>query len=533
MKSSMLTRCSFTLFLSIHMLVGVLPVKSANSADVEKRSLQSDTGVIKHSPREKIAISVSVKDFGANLDGVTDISAAIVSALKAMTSGTLLISGNAKISEPIRMKSNVNVLVTGTLNATGLSSAFNWTGVSVLTTALTEQANPGDHVVKVASSAGISNGDYVVLENSTFHNFPGTWPGIDSHFAQVVGVADNDLTLNNIIPEMFPIASSQIRKIIPVENANANVKKIIGAPQDAFYMKWAIHNECTGEVNPIGTKAVRFFAAFGNRATGIRGINPLSNTVSPNGYGGLFDFGSSDNIIDNSYFENIREISNGFNARRNVIRGNMIIRPFDSGANTHGLGSVDAVIEDNTITNAAQYGIAVGQKPPFGWWPDVGTIIRRNKIINSVATGIREAQFDASIATNTIIEDNDLRNVGTGNTPGSNHGIAIIGSATAKSIVNSIIRRNKIKGTGTAGGIGIYVAGMSAKRTVIEDNYIDTTGGSGIRWNSAGGGHKADGNVLRNIGERGFQSNGNERINLGKRNRVESSALAAYFNVKQ
>jgi Right handed beta helix region len=532
MKKLMKIKHGLVLFLSALLLVGSLPVEAANSGIVEKPLLPSGTGAITSTTRDKLAASVSVKDFGAKLDGVTDISAAIALALNSMTSGTLLIPGDAKISAPIRMKSNVDVLVTGTLDAKGLSSAFNWTGVSVLTTALAVQANAGDHVVTVASSAGISNGDYVVLENNVFHTFSGTWPGIDSHFAQVTGVAGNVLTLNNSVPEVFPIASSQIRKITPIENANAKVKKIIGAPQDAFYMKWAIHNECTGEVNPIGTKAVRFFAAFGNKATGIRGINPLANTVSPNGYGGAFDFGASDNVIENSYFENIREIAHGFNARRNIVRNNNIIRPFDNGVNTHGLGSVDAVIEDNTITDAQQYGIAVGQKPPFGWWPDVGTKILRNKIINSKATGIREAQFDAPIATGTVIEDNDIRNVGTGNSAGNNHGIAILGSATATSIVNPIIRRNKIKGTGTAGGIGILIQGISAKRTVIDDNDIDTTGGSGIRWNSAGGDHSADGNVLRNIGERGFQSNGNERIILGKRNRVESSTLGAYLNVK-
>jgi len=531
MKCLMTMKHGLSLFLSLLLLVGSLSVEAANSETVEKRLLKSCTCETTRTTLDKKAASVNVKDFGAKLDGVTDISAAIVLALNSMTSGTLLIPGDAKISAPIRMRSNVDVLVTGTLNATGLSSAFNWTGVSVLTTALTVQANVADNTVTVADSTGISAGDYVVLENNVFHTFLGAWQGIDSHFSEVIAVTGNTLTLNNSVPEVFPVASSLIRKITPVQNANVNVKKIIGAPTDAFYMKWAIHNKCTGEVNPIGTKAVRFFAAFWNRATEICGINPVANTVSPNGYGGLFDFGASDNIIENSCFENIREIAHGFNARRNVVRKNTIVRPFDSGVNTHGLGSVDAVIEDNTITDAQQYGIAIGQKPPFGWWPDVGTKILNNKIINSKATGIREAQFDAPIAAGTVIDGNDIRNVGTGNIPGNNHGIAIIGSATGTSIVNPIIRRNRIKGSGTVGGIGIYVVGISAKRTVIDDNVIDTTGGSGIRWNSAGGDHSADGNVLRNIGERGFQSNGDERIILGKRNRVESSTLGAYLNV--
>lgn len=493
--------------------------------------IHQGVGAVTRTLQARLRDTTSVKDYGGVCDGVTDDYAAVVLALNSMSNGTLLIPGNCKISAPIPMKTNVDVLVTGSLDATGLSSAFNWTGVSVSTTSLTAQANVSDVVIAVTSAAGLTTNDYVVLENNVFHTFPGTWPGIDSHFAQVLSVAGNNVTINNPVPETFPIASSLLRKITVVENANANVKKIIGAPTDAFYMKWAVGNKCSGGVNPIGKNSVIFFSSWGNKATRIQGINPVGNTAPGWGYGGLFDQGAADNVIEKSYFENIREIAHGFNARRNAVRRNVIIRPYDSGVNTHGLGSVDAMIDDNTIMGSQQYGVAIGQAATSGWWPDVGTKVRRNLIVNCAKNAIREQQFDAPIETATVIDQNDIRNAGSSNTAGLNHAIAVYGSATTTSIVNPRITRNKVRGTGVTGGCGVYITGLSAKRTVTDDNDIDTTGGCGVRWDTAGGDHSADGNVLRNIGERGFQSNGDERIILGRMNRVESSTLGTYLGI--
>lgn len=482
----------------------------------------------------KLQETISPNDFGAVGNGVADDTTAINDAIiyaNSIGGGTVLSNSPHLITSPILMLSNVNLVISNTLTASGMSayganeidhSAVLFLGTSVLTSPLTVSGVSSDLSVTVASGTGFAAGDMVVIEDNSYFG-ASTSEGVNSSLARVMTVVGNVLTIDNPLPTAFPSATSLVRKVTLIENASVAIATIAGAPYQGVTFQWARH--CTvkdTEVNPIGKDAVYFHRAFGNLATNIIGRNPVS-TTSPFGYGCLFDFGASDNILSDSYFEGVREVSIAEYARRNIIKNNRIINPVDSGVNTHGLSTQDTLIEGNTIVNPAQYGIAIGQLATSGKGVDLRTVVRGNTIINSVSYAIREVQFSpgTSVASDTVIENNVIRF-------GLTTAIYIGGAGVATDNTNPAIRNNKIISSGSR---GIYLSGASVKNVSITGNRIDTPTDDGILMEATGDNIFIDGNMLTSVGGRGVrQVAEGARIILGN-NKVFDSVAAAYLNI--
>lgn len=478
--------------------------------------------------------TVNVADFGASCDGVTDDITAINSAISYANSvggGFVVSSGPNLITSPILMKSNVQLMLTNTLTASGMSaygateidhSAVLFLGESVLTSALTVSGVSGDLTVTVASGSGFSAGDMVVIESNDYFG-SSTAEGVNSSLARVMSVVGNVIAIDNPLPTAFNSANSLVRKVNLIENASVSVKTIAGAPYQGVTFQWSRH--CTmrdTEVNPVGKNTVYFHRAFGNLATNIIGRNPQS-TTSPYGYGALFDFGASDNILENSYFEGIREISVGEYGRRNIIKNNRIINPIDSGINTHGLSAQDTLIEGNIIVNPSQFGIAIGQASPSGKGVDLRTVVRGNTIINSVGYAIREVQYSpgTNIASDTVIEGNVIR-------AGATDAIYVGGQNVSTDVSNTFIVNNKII---SSGGNGIKIDTISAQNVVIQNNRIDSPTQSGILLNGTGDGIVVESNSVFNAGTYGIRNYAEGPRILLNGNIISGAGTALYLNV--
>ena len=483
----------------------------------------------------KLQDSISPEDFGAVGNGVADDTAAINAAIVYANSiGGGLVTSNKPhlITSPILMLSNVQLVISNTLTASGMSapasgneidhSAVLFLGTSVLTTPLSVSGVSGDTTVTVTSATGIAVGDMIVVEDNNYFG-SSTSAGVNSSLARVMVVAGNVLTIDNPLPTAFPSATSLVRKVNLLQNSSVSVTTIAGAPYQGVTFQWARH--CTvynTEFNPIGKDAVYFHSAFGNLATNVIARNPQSNT-SPYGYGCLFDFGASDNILSDSYFEGIREISVGEYGRRNIIKNNRIINPTDSGVNTHGLGASDTLIEGNIIIDAAQYSIAIGQVAPSGKAIDLRTIVKNNVILTSVGYGIREVQYSpgTSIASDTVIEGNVIRF-------GSTDAIYIGGANVSSDVTNPMIINNKII---SSGGNGIQIDTHSCNNVVIQGNRIDSPTGSGILLNSPGNNINIESNTIFSAGAYGIRNYAEGPRIIINGNIINDAASGLYLNV--
>jgi hypothetical protein len=473
-------------------------------------------------------------DYGAAGNGTTDDITAINAAITAANAagGNVVFSSMPHlITSPILMKSNVQLVLTNTLTASGMStygateidhSAVLFLGASVSTSALTVAGVAGDLTVTVASGSGFAVGDMVIVEDN--YNFGrGNIDGVNSSLARVMNVATNVLTIDNPLPTAFPTATSLVRKVNLIQNASVTVATIAGAPYQGVTFQWARH--CTvsnTEFNPIGKDAVYFHSAFGNLATNVIARNPQSVT-SPFGYGCMFDFGASDNILSDSYFEGIREISVAEYGRRNIIKNNRIINPIDSGVNTHGLGATDTLIEGNIIIDAAQYSIAIGQVGPSGKAVDARTVVKNNIILTSIGYGIREVQYSSgtAIASDTVIEGNTIRF-------GSTDAIYIGGANVSTDVTNPMIINNKII---SSGGNGITIDTVSCNNVVIQGNRIDSPATTGILLNASGTNINIGSNTVFNAGVYGIRNYAEGPRIIINGNIINTAGTANYLNI--
>lgn len=486
--------------------------------------------------QEKLSrLTVSPEDDYANsTPGVTDMTAATNNAIAycyANGGGIVTTDKKLLIGSSILMLPGVHLRINNELACTGMTapganetanSAVLFKGTSVSTSVLTVAGAEGDVSVTVASVVGLAAGDDVIIEDN--YNFGrGIIDGVNSHAAQILSIAGNVVTLDNPLPTAFPLFTSQLRKVTLVTDSSVRINRISGAPYQGVAFMWA--RGCVAyntTMDKIGKNAIYFHSSYGCIGSNIKARNPNS-VISPYGYGAEFDFGAADNILENSYFEGIREISIAECARRNIVRTTRIIRPIDSGINTHGLGAMDNLFESNYIFYPAQYGIAIGQAATSGKAIDIRTTVRGNTVMYAQGYAFREVQFSDGTSTpaGTVFEDNTAYKCATDS-------YYIGGANVATDMTNTTLRRNRAL---YSGGNGYVLDTVSVNEAILDGNQSDRATTAGVLLNGCGEGIHVRNQVITNSGTYGIRNFAEgPRILLGN-NDVSGSGTADYLNV--
>lgn len=158
---------------------------------------------------------VSVKDFGATGDGVTDDTPAIQAAFDAVAptgagvwfpAGTYLHKSTVNMPSGLWVEGSAEAVLLGDINGAYPLTGSIWrsgiTGAAAGASALSANVTPGSNQLQVASVAGATEGGYVTLNSSV---------GLTGNFQsyQILNIAGTTLTLDSpVIAKPFVIGDA-------------------------------------------------------------------------------------------------------------------------------------------------------------------------------------------------------------------------------------------------------------------------------------------------------------------------------------
>jgi len=359
----------------------------------------------------KLAESVSVNDFGAVGDGVTDDTAAIQAAIDAVSAadgGTVFIpNGIYKVTSSISMKSNItvecdsNVIIDGE-NCTD-SDVINFTGTVDAAFALDVSPSQGDTSISLSGSPTFVAGDLVhlvSLRNCLSSADAGSqWLGDGTagaayaYFSEFNFIKSDDgsgdYTLSRpLIFDQYPITpagetetqrtQTDLKKVNPIENAHWIGGEInrTTTGSDTIVMKWCynctVKNTVINRLAYFGT-AISIEASYQCFADGVVSNNdPTHNFVYAIDHGEINRFktiGSMDcgfKNLSGSYGGQIVDFTYGggflFSNVRSYCRNGSFNRCYEELTSHPGCYQEEFI--NNQITDCLEGGLAVrGYEP--------------------------------------------------------------------------------------------------------------------------------------------------------------------------
>ena len=511
-----------------------------NSADVTQWTVDNIVG------QDTPYGYVSVTDYGAVGDGVTDDTASIQAALTAGAKAIYFPPGTYLVSSTLTITAS-NTLLTGT----GATIYFTGTGDTLLEATGTEGSAillSADGTVEattltLASVGGLAVDDLVRISSTDTFASTSTanYTASEHQYIESIDTGAGTITLyEGLWWGSYQTASAaSVKKITPINYITIENLKFLGtgAGDNQQCMNFTrcqnikIRNVY---IKDFETRGIGFFQSFHCDVSASKFINVAKDGY---GYGVSITQGSQWVTVHHNTFQVIRHAVTaggveGYVTRFFTVDGNHIYGATDAGLDTHSAAQffaftnntisnknsdatgdgiiaqgTDGVITGNQIISSGREGIFVqcntdSVSPRF--------VISNNKMYSVDGNGIQVATTrSAGVSGMLIITDNIIKGTGAA---------GIILNTINSDIAGAVVSGNDISST-TTHGIYLYANAQDIMDVTITANVVKDTTLHGIYLLTAGGGTCTrvviNGNVCRTsaVGTTGILGTGTDYIN--------------------
>lgn len=441
---------------------------------------QAGTGSVTTNVQSKLREFVSVRDFGAVGNGIADDATALTNAVNAST-GKVLDGGGAtyKCNSPINCTSENIVIQNMTLDFSSVPNQpasidriFTFAGSQGAATALTSNANAGEFVLTLASTAGFAADGYAWLASTTvFENTQGVALG------QIVRVKSVDsstqLTLfNDVLYDFTTAASASISPLALKQNIRIRNVRFIGANSSAQSV--LDFDKCADvEVTGCSFDYCDYTACRVSRTVNFMADNCTVRRARAVGtsYGFQVGNGSYSVKITNSFGEDLRHfVTVGDNDGVNLfveISNNHISACQDAGIDSHAACDF-MVIDGNTIEGSA---FDSGQLDGI-IFQGLNCVISNNIVVGARRHSIFYQLLPDVGVGSVVVSGNQIRN--SGGSAVTENAIYVVGeSASVGSSIDGVtISGNVISGVSNQ-DIYVYALTANIKNVSVFGNVVN------------------------------------------------------------
>ena len=479
-------------------------ISTAGGDAANIRYVPAGSGAVATTVQAKLRETVSVKDFGAVGDGVTDDTAALQNAFNQ---SNVTVDGNGKT---YRVTAALNAFNVNNLKIQNLK--IDSSGTTTTTPILTFAGTRGASItvssniaatattITMTSTSGLSAGQYIFVGSNAFYS-----TGQNSKIGEIVKIYSVDsgtqVTLSN--PTMYGYNTSDSAYVQPLttaKNITLDNVSMIGNPVSTV-LGWAVKADVCENFTAVNCtfRQYNYAAIRADRSvnTYIQNCRAYDALGAGYAYGFMMTFGCYNYVVDGCYGENLRHLittggTDGVNIFAKCVNST-VMEAWSSGLDAH--CNTDYIdYSHNTIQISART-VTEGIIIQGGNFNCVSNSIKNARY------GIRYQSLTDGQSVSVVISNNvvDLKS------PSTEFGIVVDASVGYTTQFNNVtITGNTIQGSALTNHIVLRARGASIFNATVSGNSCEFSSTSHSMFARAENGHKLErltitGNIFKAI----------------------------------
>lgn len=479
---------------------------AASTGAAQVGFIQSGAGAVARTASDKLRDTVSVKDFGAVGDGVTDDTAAIQAAISAsygkklfVPDGTYKMLSSVIVTQGITIEMAAGAVLDYSQAAAGAALsqkyAIGVTGTQGATVAATADVTVGATTLQLTSTATFSANNWIILQSDQEFTDGASGTGNKrGHIARIKSIdSATQVTLWEKSDFAYVVASNaRISKLTPVEKFTLTGGAMRGGGVGKVHSGVKALNVLNARIDGVTLSGFEDSAVIMDNSidSAVHGCHIYDATspggaIGNTGYGVVM-YGGRGLVIDANSFQNCRHA---------VAGGGASVMP------------VGCTVTGNIVSHCGIATAALDCHEPCWNWSFIGNIITGgasgavlrgrhvtfsdNVIDSMTGTGIMRMQYenDTSNVAGAIITGNTIRNCVVGiEVRGKNIGTEMVAGVLlsnntfignsghaiqCRDAVGLIINNNRITEIAGSGRYGIYL--LRCTSVTCNGNNIDAS----------------------------------------------------------